>query len=89
MFSQNAPVIVSALDRRVSGAEFGDYISGLLGDATHALIANHGEDVIVGAMMQVPQLALFGAARLREFAHGFFFFDAILEEQQRAEAASA
>lgn len=81
LFTQYGGIVINALNNGTRGFDFADYIAGLLGVATHAMIAGQGEDAIVTAMLSIPEMAMFGEARLRTFAHEFCHYQEFLEDQ--------
>ena len=74
-------LVLNALNTQVPGFEFADNLVRLFGGATHASIANYGEQVLANSMLQIPELRLFGEGRVRKFAHEFVNFEQYLEEQ--------
>ena len=89
MFSQYAPIIVNALNNGTPGYDFADYVVGLLGNATHAMIAGAGEAPIVETMLSIPEMALFGESRLRQFVHEFVAFREYLQPEPEPAGAAA
>jgi hypothetical protein len=90
LLTSYGPIVLSALNSGVSGAEFADNIARLFGSATPAVIGNHGEDILTQNMMSIPEFKLFGEARLRRFAHEFICYEEILEsENEPAEDSGA
>jgi hypothetical protein len=57
------------------GFEFADAVARLVGTGTVAMIANHGEELLGQTMLSVPELAMYGEARLRKFATEFVHFE--------------
>jgi hypothetical protein len=55
------------------------------------MIAGQGEDVLTQNMMAVPELAIFGEAKLRKFAYEFVHYEEILdaESNETEETATA
>lgn len=80
LFQAYGGIVINALNNRTPGFEFADYVCGLMGDATHAMIANYGEDNIVQTMMTIPEFVMFGEPRLRTFTHEFIHFEEFLKE---------
>jgi hypothetical protein len=85
LIGQYGGLSVNALNIGASGADFADNISQLFGAGTVIVIANHGEDSLLRTMMSVPNLAMFGEGRLREFVHEFVHFEEILEAGEEIE----
>jgi hypothetical protein len=85
LFQQYAPIIVNALNRGTNGADFGDYVTGLLGVATHAQISGFGEDAILATMLSIPEISLFGELHLRTFVHEFIHYREILDNSPEDE----
>ena len=75
LFTQYGGLIVNALNNSTPGFEVADYVSGLLGTATHAAIARHGEAAILQTMSAFPDIAMFGEPRLQQFVHEFVHFE--------------
>jgi hypothetical protein len=71
LFTQYGGLIVNALNNSTPGFEVADYVSGLLGTATHAAIVRHGEAAILQTMSAFPDIAMFGEPRLQQFVHEF------------------
>ena len=67
IFQQYGGLVLNALNQGVSGDAFAEYVACLLGTSTHAMIANNGEDALVGTMMAIPEFQLFGEQRIRRF----------------------
>jgi len=57
------------------------------------MIAGQGEDTLTQAMLSIPELKLFGEARLKKFAYEFVHYEEILDaesnEPEEEETASA
>jgi hypothetical protein len=73
---------VNALNGNIGGHHFARNVAELVGVGTHAMIANHGESVLAANMMAVPELAMFGEARLRKFAYEFVHYEEILANEE-------
>ena len=82
VFQQYGALVVNALNNGTPGYDFADYVCGLLGKATHAMIASHGEDALVATMKSIPEIALFGETRLRAFTAEFVDFERYLNEME-------
>ena len=75
IFTQYGNLVLNALNNGTPGYAFADYVTGLLGNATHAMIANQGEEALVAAMLSIPEFAMFGEQRLRTFVYEFIHFE--------------
>jgi hypothetical protein len=75
-------VVLGALNSGQGGAVFADNLVNMFGAATHASIANFGIEAMVASMLAVPQIALFGEPKLRQFAFEFVNFEEILEQEE-------
>jgi hypothetical protein len=84
-FQMYGGLVVSALNGGVPGFDFADHLVALTGTATHAMVSAHGENALVHAMQQIPEIALFGEARLRQFTKEFIDFEKYLEEADSEE----
>lgn len=85
-----APLILNALNGGMQGAEFADHFSQLFGVGTHAVVSSQGEDALLQTMLAVPEIAMFGEARLRGFVYEFVHFEELLEpEEEHARAAQS
>jgi hypothetical protein len=78
-------LIVNHLNNSTPGYDFADYVVGLLGTSNHAMIAAPGEETIVRVMMRIPEIALFGEVRLKQFVHEFVNYQQYLESQEEIE----
>ena len=87
VFQQYGALVVNALNNGTPGYDFADYVCGLLGKGTHAMIAAHGEDALVATMKSIPEIALFGEPRLRAFTAEFIDFERYLNEMAEETAA--
>jgi len=58
-------LVINALNNGTRGCDFAEWLSRGFGTATHATIAGSGEDGLTHSMMSLPELAIFGEARLR------------------------
>lgn len=85
LFAQYGNLIVGHLNNGTAGYDFADMITGLLGIATHAMIAAQGEELLVTTMMGIPEMAIFGETRLRQFTHEFIHYQEFLERQEEGE----
>jgi len=74
-------LILNALNSGVPGYEFADNVARLFGNATHAMIANHGEQVLAENMLAIPELAMFGELRLRRFSNEFVNYEEFLDQE--------
>jgi hypothetical protein len=87
LLGQYGNLVINALNNGTAGYEFADYLTGLLGNATHAMIASQGEDAIVSTMLTVPQIGIFGETRIREFTHQFIHYEEFQDDgEAEAEA---
>ena len=75
IFQQYGNLVLNAINNGTPGWVFADNLVGLLGTATHAMIAQHGEPALVDAMKSIAEFAVFGEARLATFVHQFIFFE--------------
>lgn len=75
IFQNYGGLVLNALNNATPGWVFADNLVGLLGTATHAMIAQHGEPALVAAMKSIPEFAVFGDARLTTFVHEFINFE--------------
>jgi hypothetical protein len=85
IFQQYGNLVFQALNNGTPGYAFADYISGLLGTTTHAMLANHGEDTLVSTMLGIQEFQLFGETRIRSFVHEFIHFEEFQEEDEGIE----
>jgi hypothetical protein len=69
----------------MAGHYFANHVAELVGVGTHAMIANHGEDVLAANMMAVPELAVFGESRLHKFAYEFVHYEELLQNEEEDE----
>jgi hypothetical protein len=81
LLTQFGGLIVNALNGGVPGHHFARNVAELVGVGTHAMIANHGEAALTANMMAVPDLGMFGEARLRKFAFEFVHYEELLEAE--------
>lgn len=75
IFQNYGQLVLNAINNATPGWIFADNLVGLLGTATHAMIAQHGEPALVAAMKSIPEFAVFGEARLTTFVHEFINFE--------------
>lgn len=75
IFQQYGNLVMNAVNNGTPGWQFADNVVGLLGTATHAMIANHGEDALVSTMLSIPEFQVFGEQRLRTFVYEFIHFE--------------
>lgn len=75
IFQNYGQLVLNAINNATPGWIFADNLVGLLGTATHAMIAQHGEPALVAAMKSIPEFAVFGDARLTTFVHEFINFE--------------
>ena len=80
IFQQYGSLVLNALNNGTPGYAFADYVVGLLGTATHAMIANHTENVLVSTMLAIPEFQIFGEARLRTFVNEFIHYEEFSDE---------
>lgn len=88
LLQQFAPLLVNALNNGTPGYDFADYLTGLMGTATHAMIAAQGEDPLVSTALTIPALAVFGETRLRTFAHEFIHYEELLKDNATEDAVN-
>jgi hypothetical protein len=81
LFAEYGGLVLNALNNGTTGANFGDWVAAGFGIATYATLAGHGEDKLVQTMLGIPELALFGEARLRKFCYEFVNFEQILQDE--------
>ena len=67
------------------GCDFAEWLSRGFGTATHATIAGSGEDGLTQMMLSLPELAIFGEARLRKFSYEFIHYEAILDAEEETD----
>lgn len=82
IFQQYGGLVLNAINNSTPGYAFADYVVGLLGQATHAMIANHGEDTLVATMMAIPEFSIFGEPRIRTFVHEFIHFEEFSDQEE-------
>lgn len=80
---QYSAIVVNAMNNGTDGADFADWLTGLLGAQTHALLSQPGEEILTGTMMQIPEIAIFGAVKLRAFAHNFCHYEEVLDAREK------
>lgn len=78
LFQQYGNLVVNALNNGTPGYDFADWITGLLGTATHAMIAGQGEAALAATMLQIPEIAIFGEVRVRTFVNEFVHYEEFL-----------
>jgi hypothetical protein len=84
LFASYGMLVVNALNNGTTGADFGEWVASGFGTATHAMIASQGEDALTQTMLGIPELAIFGEARLRKFSFEFVHFEEILESDDES-----
>jgi len=82
-------LVVQHLNSGTPGWQFGDWVAALMGNATHAQIAAHGEDALVQAMMSFPETAMYGEPRIRRFVQEFMNYEQFLPAEDDEETAAA
>ena len=82
IFQQYGNLVLNALNNGTPGYVFADYVTGLLGTATHAMIANQTEEVLVNTMLGIPEFQLFGEPRLRTFVNEFIHYEEFSDEPE-------
>lgn len=75
LFQTYGNLVVTALNNGTPGYEFADHLCALFGNATHAMVTNKGEETLAGAMLALPEIAMFGEQRIRLFVHEFVHFE--------------
>lgn len=85
LFSQYGNLIIGHLNSGTPGYDFAAMITDLMGTATHAMIATQGEEMLWSTMMRIPEMAMFGEARLREFVHQFVNYQQFFDQQEEPE----
>lgn len=84
IFQQYGQLVLNAINNGTPGWQFADNVVGLLGTATHAMIANHGEDALVSTMLTIPEFQVFGEQRLRTFVYEFIHFEEFGDDGENA-----
>jgi hypothetical protein len=82
LLTQFGGLLTNALNSNIPGHHFARNVAELVGVATHAMIANHGEAALTANMMAVPEIAIFGESRLRKFAFEFVHYEEILDNEE-------
>ena len=85
LFQQYGNLIVGHLNSGTPGYDFAGMIVDLVGTATHAMIATQGEELLAVTMMKIPEMAIFGEQRLRQFIHEFIHYQEYFDQQQTDE----
>lgn len=85
VLQQYGSLVVNALNNGTPGYDFADYLCGLLGTATHAMLSGQGEPALLQTAMSVPELSMFGEPRLRTFIHEFVCYEQFLQDAETAE----
>lgn len=85
IFEQYGGLVLNAINNGTPGYAFADYVVGLMGQATHAMIANHSEDTLVTTMMTIPEFQIFGEPRIRQFVHQFIHFEEFQDDEEPIE----
>jgi len=78
-------LVINALNNGTRGCDFGEWLSRGFGTATHATIAGSGEDGLTQSMLSLPELAIFGEARLRKFSYEFIHYEEILDAEEETD----
>jgi hypothetical protein len=81
-------LVIQHLNSGTPGWQFGDWVSALMGNATHAQIAAHGEEALVQAMMSFPETAMYGEPRIRRFVQEFINYEQFLPAEDEEETAA-
>ena len=79
VLTQYGGLIVNHLNSGTTGYDFGDYVAGLLGTGAHANMCAPGEAVLATVMMRVPEIAIFGESRIRQFVNEFVHYQEFIE----------
>lgn len=85
LFTQYGNLIVGHLNSGTPGYDFAAMITDLLGTATHAMIANAGEEMLAATMIRIPEMNIFGEARLRQFVHEFVHYQEFFDRPESDE----
>lgn len=72
-------LIVNHMNSGTPGYDFADYVAGLLGVAVHANMCAPGEAALVAVMLKVPEIAVFGESRIRQFVNEFVHYQEYIE----------
>lgn len=75
IFQNYGGLVLNALNNGTPGWVFADNLVGLLGTATHAMIAQHGEPALIAALKSIPEFQVFGDTRLTTFVHEFVNYE--------------
>ena len=49
------------------------------------MIANQGEEMLAGTMLRIPEMLIFGEARLRQFVHEFVHYQEFFDREEAPE----
>jgi hypothetical protein len=74
---------INALNNGTRGCDFAEWLTTGFGTGTHAMIVAPGEDGLTQAMLSLPDLAIFGEARLRSSRTSLFTSRRFLERRRR------
>jgi hypothetical protein len=92
LLSMYGGLAINALNNGTRGCDFAEWLITGFGTGTHAVIAAPGEEGLTQAMLSLPELAIFGEARLKKFSYEFVHFEEILgaeEDEEEGVAATA
>jgi hypothetical protein len=78
-------LILNHLNAGTPGYVFADWITGLLGTATHVQITAQGEPALLAALLAEPQISFYGEERLKTFVHEFIHYQEYQEEEEEEE----
>jgi hypothetical protein len=78
---QYGGLIVTHLNNNTAGFDFADYVAGLLGAGVVANISASGEPMLVRVMMQIPEIAIFGESRIKQFVNEFVHYQEFINAQ--------
>jgi hypothetical protein len=85
LLSAYGGLVINALNNGTRGCDFAEWLSRGFGTATHATIVGVGEDALTQSMLSVPELAIFGEARLRKFSYEFIHYEEILDAEEETD----
>lgn len=80
--TQYGNLIIGHLNSGTPGYDFAAMITDLLGTATHAMIATYGEEMLASTMLRIPEMAMFGESRLRQFVHEFVHYQEFFDREE-------
>jgi hypothetical protein len=75
-------LILGQLNMGTPGYVFADHITALVGNSMHAQICAKGEPALLEALLAVPEIGMFGEARLKRWVHEFVNFEEFLDAEE-------